>query len=355
MMAAIAETLGPDRVCCLTGVTGESNGSTLYPIYRRPRAFSKSKVIEGVALGATLLEIATRHRPQAVQLATVEEGYLGLFLKHRFGLPYVVYVHGNEIAALAARKVPWDKPTKALIGAEKVFAVSSFTADLARRIGVRDERVEVLHPGCDSNFFEPRPPDAELRRRLLRDDRNGPVVLTVGNLVERKGHDVVITAMSRLTRERDDLTYLIVGDGPFRNQLQRLSVELGVARHVVFAGQVPRAVLPDIYALADLFVMPSRHRVDACDVEGFGLVFLEAGACGKPVIGGKSGGVSDAIEDGGTGFVVDANDVAALAERITWLIRNPSQARQMGIRGRQRVVERFSWKNVSDRVLAAFA
>jgi phosphatidylinositol alpha-1,6-mannosyltransferase len=353
MMAAIAETLGPARVCCLTGVSASDGSSSPFPLYRRPGAFSKSKPVEAVALGLALVEIAAKHHPQGVLLASVEEGYLGLFLKRYFGLPYVLYVHGNEVAALAMRATPWDKPSKALTEAKKVLAVSAFTADLAGRAGVAAEKIEVLHPGCDSTFFHPRQPDNWLRERLLGKGRGGPVILTVGNLVERKGHDVVIKSIPRLLRELDDVTYLIVGDGPFRDQLQRLSVDLGVDRHVVFAGQVPRGLLPDIYALSNLFVMLSRHRVDEGDVEGFGLVFLEAGACGKPVIGGRSGGIPDAIEDGTTGFVVNPHDVDAIADRIRWLIVNPSAASQMGNHARQRVLEQFSWELVGEKVIAA--
>ena len=353
MMASIAEALGPDRICCLTGVSASENLASPFAVYRRPRAFSKARIEEAIALGLTFAEIAIRHRPQAVQLATVGEGYLGLFLKRRFDLPYVVYAHGNEIADLAARRAAGDKPSKTLTEAKKVLAVSAFTANLATQAGVADEKIQVLHPGCDSGFFQPKQPSEEFRERLLGNHRDGPVILTVGNLVERKGHDVVIKAMPRLLRELAGVTYLIVGDGPFRDPLQRLTVDLRVQERVIFAGPMPRAALPDIYALSDLFIMPSRHRVNLCDVEGFGLVFLEAGACGKPVIGGRSGGIPDAIEEGSTGFIVDPEDVDEIAERIRWLILNSSRAAEMGSYARRRVLEQFRWDEVGEKVIHA--
>jgi phosphatidylinositol alpha-1,6-mannosyltransferase len=161
---------------------------------------------------------------------------------------------------------------------------------------------------------------------------------------------MVIRAMPLLRQRIQGVTYLIVGDGPHRQELQRLVDDTGVRECVVFAGEAKAADLPDIYALGDVFVMPNREQKDACDVEGFGLVFLEANACGKPVVGGRSGGVVDAVVDGRTGLLVDPTNLEEVSAAIEKLLTNHELARLMGEQGRSRVVADFSWPGVASRV-----
>jgi phosphatidylinositol alpha-1,6-mannosyltransferase len=175
-------------------------------------------------------------------------------------------------------------------------------------------------------------------------------VLTVGNLVERKGHDMVIQALAQVIRQVPGTTYLVVGDGPYRDHLDRLARAAGVRDRVVFAGRVDADRLPDIYALCDVFVMPSRIRPTERDVEGFGLVFLEANACGKPVIGGRTGGIPEAIVDGKTGFLVEPESVPDIAGRLATVLTDPELAAEMGRQGRSRVQTGFSWVDAAARV-----
>src|SRR5262249_23915091 len=147
-----------------------------------------------------------------------------------------------------------------------------------------------------------------------------------------------------------DVTYLIVGDGADRARLESLAVTVGVRNHVVFAGQVMDSDLPDVYALSNVFIMPSRTQLSACDVEGFGLVFLEANACGKPVIGGRSGGIPDAIVDEETGFLVNPTEPDEIANVLVRLLSNAELAKRLGENGRSRVLNDFSWPQVSNQV-----
>jgi phosphatidyl-myo-inositol dimannoside synthase len=133
----------------------------------------------------------------------------------------------------------------------------------------------IVHPGCDVSHYRPTTPRTGLRERLLG-GRIGPMLLTVGNLVERKGHDTVLKALPAILRSIPDVMYLIIGDGPYRTDLERLAESLGVRGNVVFAGRVEADILPECLAVCDVFVMTSRARLDLCDVEGFGLVYLEA-------------------------------------------------------------------------------
>lgn len=351
-MASIAAALGPARVCCLTGVPsrfadGERRSGGLR-IYRRPLAFSGSRGLQALGFGAAVTEIMMRDRPKVVQLALAYDGYLGLWLKRWLRLPVLIYAHGNEI--LEAMQSEWDIPRRALRSADRVLANSRFTKELVHKAGVDPDRIDVVHPGCDSERFRPREPEPELRRRLLGGRDHERVVLTIGNLVARKGHDMVIRALPRLRRTIPDVTYLIVGDGPYRPDLERLAAAAGVADRVVFAGRVPEEDLPRVYALGDVFIMPSREQADLCDVEGFGLVFLEAGACARPVVGGRSGGIPDAIVEGQTGFLVDPHDPEAIAVTLARVLGDRGLAQRLGQQGRERAVGEFAWSRVADRV-----
>jgi phosphatidylinositol alpha-1,6-mannosyltransferase len=161
---------------------------------------------------------------------------------------------------------------------------------------------------------------------------------------------VVIRALPRVLRTIPDTTYLIVGDGPCRRDLEKQARELGVAERVVFAGQVCDAELPDYYALSDVFIMASREQAEDCTVEGFGIVYLEANACGKPVIGGRSGGVPDAVQDGETGLLVDPHSPEEVARALMNLLTDRTRAARMGKVGRARVVQEFSWSRMAEQI-----
>ena len=357
IMEKLAEALGRERLCCLTGVVanGAGPGSTTGPnIYRSPAAFHGSgRLVRATAWGRTLASIMVRERPRAVLLATIDDGRYGLRVHRWFRLPYVIYSHGNEILGSLAAEAPAEQRALAqrvLRGARRVVAVSRFTAGLVERAGVEAVRVAVVNPGCDVDRFAPRHVGDDLRRRLLADRCGSRVVVTTGNLVPRKGHDMVIRALASLPAAFADVTYVIVGDGPHRGELQALATGLGMRDRVVFAGRVPDSDLPAYYALADVFVMASRERPDAHDVEGFGLVYLEASACGKPVIGGRSGGISEAIVDGVTGLLVDPSDPEDIAATLRTILTDQELARRLGSQGRARVVRDFSWSAAADRM-----
>ena len=349
-MASVAEALGPEQVCCLTsvranGATGESEPARTY---RRPAAFAKPWHIQAPGFSAAMTEILLRERPQVAQIATVHDAHMGMWLRRWFNIPYVVYAHGNEI--LGVSQSDWQKPRLSLMNADRILAVSRFTAQLLGEIGVPAEKIEIIHPGCDIHHFHPREPNPDLRDKLLGGKVNSRVILSVGNLVSRKGHDVVIKALPLLMEKIPDVVYLIVGDGGYRKELEDLAAALGVRERVILAGQVSHQSLPDVYALSDVFIMPSRAQLESCDVEGFGIVFLEAGACGKPVIAGRSGGVEDAVLDGVTGILVNPVDVDDVANALTQVLSDTGLAVTLGRQGRERVVREFDWKRVAGRI-----
>ena len=351
-MSGITSALGPERVCCLTGQRANEKADREdlgVKVYRRPAVFNaKWRSLRGAAWSASITEIMFQERPQIAQLATAGEGPLGLWLRKWFGLPFVVYAHGNEV--LSAMQPGGQKLQVTLQRADRVLAVSRFTANLVQKIGVSPERIEVVHPGCDSKRFRPLLPRMDLRHKLLPGRHKDKVILSVGNLVARKGHDMVIRALPRLRQTVPEVTYLIVGEGPYRVPLEKLTLELGVRDRVVFAGRISVEELPDIYAISDVFVMPSREQIEECDVEGFGLVFLEASACAKPVVGGRSGGIPDAIEEGVTGLLVSPHDPEDIANALARLLGNGDLALRLGQQGRSWVSKNFGWAQVADRV-----
>lgn len=353
-MGAVASALGPTRVCCLTSVP--SGGETTIEdhgirVYRSRAAFSSRTGVQAVALGLAFAKIMLRDRPEIIQLAMAYEGFLGLWAQKHLRLPFVVYAHGNEI--LDAMHSSYAKPRLALLHASRVFANSRFTADLVRQAGVDPEKIAIVRPGCDTNRFCVRDPDKAFREKVLGAHRDSRVLLTVG-LERLKGHDMVIRALPRLLRAIPNVMYLIAGAGPV-DDLEALAHECGVRDHVMFLGLVSEEDLPGLYAISDVFVMPSRQNLAVHSVEGFGLVYLEASASGKPVIGGRSGGVPDAVVDRSTGLLVDPMDPDDIANTIRTLLCNPELSRELGGNGRQRVVSEFRWEAVGAQIQAHLA
>ncbi|MEV6291875.1 glycosyltransferase family 4 protein [Streptomyces sp. NPDC051896] len=209
-------------------------------------------------------------------------------------------------------------------------------------------RMVQLPPGVDEKTFHPASGGDEIRARLGLTDR--PVVVCVSRLVPRKGQDTLIQAMPRILAAEPDTVLLIVGGGPYERDLQRMAAETGVAGSVRFTGAVPWSELPAHYGAGDVFAMPCRTRRGGLDVEGLGIVYLEASATGLPVVAGDSGGAPDAVLDGETGWVVRGGEPAEAADRIVALLGDPELRRRMGERGRQWVEEKWRWDLLAEKL-----
>ncbi|MBK3565517.1 MULTISPECIES: glycosyltransferase family 4 protein [unclassified Streptomyces] len=209
-------------------------------------------------------------------------------------------------------------------------------------------RMVQLPPGVDEKVFHPGSGGAEVRARLGLTDR--PVVVCVSRLVPRKGQDTLILAMPRILARQPDAVLLIVGGGPYEKDLRRLVRETGVSDSVRFTGAVPWAELPAHYGAGDVFAMPCRTRRGGLDVEGLGIVYLEASATGLPVVAGDSGGAPDAVLDGETGWVVRGGSPEEAADRIVALLGDPELRRNMGERGRSWVEEKWRWDLLAEKL-----
>jgi phosphatidylinositol alpha-1,6-mannosyltransferase len=205
----------------------------------------------------------------------------------------------------------------------------------------------VIRLGVEPDRFRPGLPGADALRQSLAPDGQ-TLLLTVGRLQRRKGHDLVLEALSRFGDAARNIRYVIAGDGEERQRLERMVLDFDLGSVVVFAGKVPSSTLPLYYAAADLFVHP--NRVEGADFEGFGIVFLEAAAAGLPVIAGRSGGVPEAVLDQVTGLLVSGTDSDELHRAMSDLITNPARLQEMGEAGRARVLAEFTWQRAADRV-----
>ncbi|MGH3662006.1 MAG: glycosyltransferase family 4 protein [Micromonosporaceae bacterium] len=260
--------------------------------------------------------------------------------------------HGHEVgwamlpgARTALRRIARE--------ADVVTYLGEYTrVRLARALAGLTE-LRQLAPGVDVDQFTPAVSGEQVRRRHGLTGR--PVVVCVSRLVPRKGQDVLVRALPRIRRAVPDAALLLVGGGPHRNALRRLASREGVADHVIFAGSSPHEELPAHFAAGDVFAMPCRTRNGGLDVEGLGIVFLEASATGLPVVVGDSGGAPDAVRHGETGYLVNGRDVAAVADRVSTLLADPDLAARMGKAGRAWVEQQWGWQRQADRLRALLA
>lgn len=204
-----------------------------------------------------------------------------------------------------------------------------------------------LSPGVDVDRFRPDCGGAAVRTSLgIAPD--APVVVCTARMIARKGQDTLIEAWPHVLAVHPSARLLLVGDGPYRRRLERAAAPLGSS--VVFAGSVAWSQMPAYTDAGDVFAMPCRTRLGGLEPEAFGIVFLEAAACGLPVIVGDSGGAPEAVVDGVTGFVVPPGDAVAVGARIIELFGDPARSREMGLHGRARATERWTWQHSRHRL-----
>jgi phosphatidylinositol alpha-1,6-mannosyltransferase len=253
----------------------------------------------------------------------------------------VATTHGHEVgwAALPAARMLLKRIAS---NVDVMTYLGDYTRTrLATAIAPNDDKLRRLVPAVDSDCFAPDRGGAAKRAELGLTDR--PVVICVSRLMPRKGQDRLIEAMPRIRKEVPEAALVLVGGGPSRDRLRSLAAAKGVSDHVVFGGSVDHDSLPAWFGVGDVFAMPCRERLGGLDVEGLGMVFLEAAACGLPVVAGTSGGSVDALIDGETGRLVSGEDVEEIAEAVSGLLLDNSAAAAMGERGRAWVRDNWSW------------
>jgi len=350
VMTELAMYLPAQRLICLTGL------KTAYFPPTNDRSVSITSLFdEGnkwgkiIELIRMVLSLKLRLNPDIIIVDSCWSGNIALMLGKLLCVPTVMLAHGNEILQL--RDKTWQKQYLSLKNAAKIVAISNYTKDLLVDTGLPEEQIKVLHLGADPDVFYPmtfqevekKKEDLGLREKL--------VLMTVGNLFLRKGQDMVIKALPGILKKFPDLVYLLVGKGRDENYLRELAASLGIEENVRFLGVIEDwNRLRELYNICDIYIMTSRLQLKEGSVENFGIAFVEANACGRPVIGGRSGGVPEAIIDGKTGLLVDPENVGDIQKTIISLLENPSWAAKLGQNGRRRVETDLNWKKVGEKL-----
>jgi phosphatidylinositol alpha-1,6-mannosyltransferase len=272
-------------------------------------------------------------------------GAIGLILKKLLGIPYVYYVHGEGNTWFQQFRFQPKFRKIVLRNAERIVAACTYAEEGVKRdLNGGYEKVFKITPGVDYKNFNPKWKDTELLRELGLEGKK--VILTVGRLVERKGQDSVISAMPKILADVPDAVYLVGGRGPYEERLRSLAAELNLENHVTFLGFVPQGKLFNLYSICDVFVMINRETIQD-GPEGFGMVFTEASAAGKPVVAGKSGGTEDSVLEGITGYRVDPMNVDEIASCIIKILKDEQLRRTLGRNGREWVERTFDWREKS--------
>lgn len=262
------------------------------------------------------------------------------------GTPYVVLAHGFDYW-LSTVPIAHTVMKRMTSRASRVAGCSEFISRRVRTAVPRGVPVSVLHPGADVERFRPDLPTEDIRERHGLGDR--PLIVCVSRLVHRKGQDVLIRSMRAVQRRVPEAGLLIVGSGPYETKLRTLA-ERAPTRSVTFVGEVSENDLPRYYAVGDVFAMPCRTRAAGLEVEGWGNVFIEAAACGRPVVVGDSGGSREALVHGETGLLVDGSDVEGVADALATLLEDPAYALRLGKTGRARVEREHTWPRVAEKL-----
>jgi phosphatidylinositol alpha-1,6-mannosyltransferase len=315
-----------------------------FRVFRQPERFLWPT--RGVA---DRVEAAARALGAEVVLfgATYPLALLGPRLAAR-GLPYLSAAHGFEYW-LSLAPGTHTLMRRATGAATRVPVLcSGFIARTVRTAVPAQVPVSVLYPGADVERFHPEFVTEDLRAAHGLEDR--PVVVCVSRLVKRKGQDTLIDALPAIRERVAGASLVIVGGGPDEDRLRSRAAGLGNA--VVFTGQVAEDDLPRYYALGDVFAMPCRTRLGGLEVEGWGNVFIEAAACGRPVVVGDSGGARESLVDGETGILVDGRRSAAVADAVATLLADPARASAMGAAGRERVLRDHTWPQIAAQLAA---
>lgn len=362
LLGELASRYPPGSLLVSTGAhpgSAASDARFPHPIDRVGIRATRLRTIHGlVRWTARASALARRGRPGFAWCGELKPaGYPARWLAARRGLPYGLVVYGTELLLLDAkiRRSAFKRWTgrQLLGGAAVVVAISRWTADLARSVlesvgcTALAGNVRVVPLGTTPSHFRPGVDPRPARAKFGLDGGSGPWLLTVSRLEWHKGIDTVIKALPavRAAFPVAPPRYAVAGVGPRRPQLERLAADLGLGDVVRFLGFVADDELPALYNAADLYVGASR-RVELL-AEGFGIAIVEASACGLAVVGGRSGGVPDAVRDGDTGILVDPDEPAAVAVGIERLLRDGELRRRMGAAGRRAVETFYNWDRVA--------
>ena len=286
--------------------------------------------------------IFVRERIDIVLCGHVTVGIVGLTLKCLHSKPYVIYTYAMELVNKSALT------TLVLQKSDRVIVISEYTKNLVACFGVPISRITKINPGINHKVKRDLDVSSIEKSYGLTGKK---ILLSVSRLEELyKGHDYVIKSLPLIKSKIPKAHYVIVGEGWLKSYYQKLAENLGVIDDISFVGRIPDKELRKWYQICDVFVMVSRDSTTDGGAEGFGIVYLEANAYGKPVVGGRAGGIPDAIIDNVTGLLVNPENEIEIAEAIVRLLTSPELAKKLGEQGRKRVLQELSWDKVGEKV-----
>lgn len=343
----------PSEIIVLTKTTKgwrEYDKTSKIPIYRIPhKTFifltPESLMIYILTLIFALYFVLTKNIKVIHCEKVLRVGLVAYLIKKILKTPYILYAHGEEITLRIS--VNKDTMQKIYDSATYIIANSNNTKNLLMGLGVNEGKIQIIYPGVDAKTFNPCTKFLPILKRHNLEKKR--ILLTVSRIEKKKGHDNVIKSLPMVIKKIPNLVYLVVGKGSEENQLKHLVQELNLEKNVIFVGEAKSEELPAYFCCCDIFIMMNRD-IENKDIEGFGIVFIEASACGKPVIGGNSGGAKEAIVDGVTGFLVEPTNLDKISEKIILLLSNSALAQKLGSNGRKRAKTRFGWANYYKRI-----
>jgi phosphatidylinositol alpha-1,6-mannosyltransferase len=309
-----------------------------------PRPQSRvAKLLMMLAWTAEILLLSALQRPPCIVVSDAYPvGFLAAIVKALLRIPYIAIVYGEEVTHLRTLRLRRFLLRRTLRYADKVITISQFTKSLLEKEGVTPSRIAVIPPGVDAAEINPTVDPSDVERRHKLSGRT--VLLSVGRLTERKGHALMLELLPSILKTTPAVTYLIVGQDVAEGEKLKTLIDRYDLKNVVqLVGPASQDELPKYYAACDIFVLLTHDVENTDDTEGFGMVFLEAGAAGKPVVAGIAGGTSEAVADGTVGFLVDTNREGAALEALRKLLSDETLRAHLGSNGRRRVLEEFSW------------
>ena len=339
-----------DEVTALVGMRDQKAGVSVdgsLTIYRNAdlylpiKGFNKYGLVRNVCLW--ILYAHALHKKNRFSLIVCGEffpsGFVGLMFRYIFRIPYVIIFHGEEIYKVSG----WRKVLMSIImsHANRFISNSENTKRLISELN-SDKEIIVCKPCVDFNIFRPSSNVELLKKELGLNNKK--IILTVARMLPRKGHKLAISALEKIIKIHSNTVLVVIGqDFGYGQKIKEHIINCNVQDSVILKGVVSDHDLVKYYQVCDVFVMVSDMGENNNDIEGFGITFLEASACEKPVICGNSGGMPEAVEDGQTGFIVDPADEKKFIKTLLMLLENPLKSKIIGANGRRRILESFDY------------
>ena len=347
-LANFCENLPPDKIIVLANKPENKNNFDSRQGYKiiREKLFYKYFWPKWLKTYFIAQKIVKQEGIEQVIISHVlPMGYIALLLK----LPYICIFHGYDI--MLAKKSTWKRLwlKKILKRAKCLIANSNFTKKEIIKEDIGNKKIIIVYPCPHIKPENTNNAETQIIKKEL-DLFHKKILLSVGRLVARKGFDKVIESLPEILKNMPNLIYLIIGNGPDLQRLKKLAEDLQVRGNIIFIHDLKDSKLPIYYELADIFIMPARIE-NQTDVEGFGIVYLEANLFKKPVVAGKSGGIEDSVIDGQTGILVDPQDINEISQAVLKLLNNPELMNKLGVQGKKRVLSQFQWPTQIKKII----